>query len=123
MMNESQLAEIEERAKMASESMDDNTVALRYSEHAANNDVPLLLEALRASYNSGGGGGDLGVLLRNACKARIVRESQKLDDEGKRIAELCDDVKIHSLDVHAIRGEGSVVVTVRMLIGDQPVLT
>ncbi len=118
-LNETAVMEIEERASAAMGAMDDPEVARRYAERAAKADVPLLLEALRASYNSGGGGGDLGLLLRNALRDRVVRASARLQDDDKRSAELCDDVNILSVTVASVSGKGSVVIDIRLMVGDE----
>ena len=121
-LNETAVIEIEERASLALDALDDPEVSRDYARHAAKTDVPLLLEALRTSYNSGGGGGDFGLLLRNALRSRIVRESMQLQEDGKRLAELCDDVTILSVGVHSVKGHGHVVIDVRLTVGDEPVL-
>ncbi len=119
-LNETELLELQERASLALDSIDDPEVQRRYAAKASEHDVPKLIEALREAYRDAGGGGDFGLMLRNALKSRIMEKP--MVDEDRRIATLCDDVKLHSLNVAAIRGEGRVVVDVRLMIGDEPVL-
>jgi hypothetical protein len=122
LLNETMILELEQRAELAAEALEDPEVCRRYAAKAAKGDVPALIEALREAYNDGGGGGDLGMLLRNALKERILRAAQTLDEGSKRIATLSEDVKIHSMNVAAIRNEGRVIVDVRLMVGDEPVL-
>ncbi len=122
MVNETTLAEMEERASLAADALGDPEVAARYAKRAAEVDVPELVRALRQLFADGGGGGDLGLMLRNSLKARILRETLTLDDASKRIATMADDVVIHSMTVSAVRGEGRVIVDFRLMVGDQPVM-
>lgn len=121
-LNETELLEIEERADLASRELDDPEVSRRYADRAAKVDVPRLIEALRRTWEESGGGGDLGLMLRNALKARILQSAPTLSDDDKRIATLAEDVKIHSMQVAAVRGQGRVIVDVRLMVGDQPVV-
>lgn len=121
-LGETELLEIQERASLALDAIEDEAVRDRYARRAAEQDVPKLVMALRAAYAEGGGGGDLGLLLRNALKARIVKESGQLRDADKRIVTLAEDVKIHSMGVSAMAGEGRVFVDVRLAVGDEPVM-
>ncbi len=121
-IGETELSEIEERASLAADAMDDPEVQARYAKRAAEVDVPKLAKSLRTAYAEGGGGGDLGLLLRNALKARILKESGQLNDANKRIVTLAADVKIHSMAVSAMAGEGRIFVDVRLAVGDEPVM-
>lgn len=122
LLNETALAEIEERANLAVDAMEDPEVQARYAKRAGEVDVPQLVQSLREAYAASGGGGDLGMLLRNALKARILKGSATLGDANKRIATMADDVKIHSLSVSSVAGQGRVVVDIRMMVGDEPVV-
>lgn len=117
-MREAEIAEMEERATAAAEFLDDPAAVKSYAVQAARVDVPALIKALRDSYNAGGGGGDFGHMLREALKSRIV--SQAMGPEEKQVVELNDDVKVHSLAVSALSGDGRVYVDVRLLVGDPP---
>jgi hypothetical protein len=121
-LGETELLEIQERASLALDAIEDEAVRDRYARRAAEQDVPKLVMALRTAYAEGGGGGDLGLLLRNALKARIVKESGQLRDADKRIVTLAEDVRIHSMGVSAMAGEGRVFVDVRLAVGDEPVM-
>lgn len=117
-LREAEIAEMEERATAAAEFLDDPAAVKSYAVQAATVDVPALIKALRDSYNAGGGGGDFGHMLREALKSRIV--SQAMGPEEKQVVELNDDVKVHSLAVSALSGDGRVYVDVRLLVGDPP---
>ncbi len=117
-LREAEIAEMEERATAAAEFLDDPAAVKSYAVQAARVDVPALIKALRDSYNAGGGGGDFGHMLREALKSRIV--SQAMGPEEKQVVELNDDVKVHSLAVSALSGDGRVYVDVRLLVGDPP---
>ncbi len=117
-LREAEIAEMEERATAAASLPNDPAVWKSYAIQAARLDVPALIKALRDSYNAGGGGGDFGHMLREALKSRIV--SQAMGPEEKQVVELNDDVKVHSLAVSALSGDGRVYVDVRLLVGDPP---
>ena len=117
-LREAEIAEMEERATAAAEFLDDPAAVKSYAVQAARVDVPALIKALRDSYNAGGGGGDFGHMLREALKSRIV--SQAMGPEEKQVVELNDDVKVHSLAVSALSGDGRVYVDVRLLVGAPP---
>lgn len=123
MVNETTMTEMEDRASLAADALGDPEVVARYAKRAAEVDVPELLRALRKLYADGGGGGDLGLMLRDTLKARILKESLTLDDANRRIVSMADDVVIHSMTVSAIRGEGRVIVDIRLMVGDLPVMT
>jgi hypothetical protein len=120
-VNENEIREIEERAGLAADALEDPEVVRRYATKAAQQDVPELVEALRKAYAASGGGGDLGHLLRNALKARLVKQTPD-GSTTQRLATLSEDVEIHSLNVSAINGEPRVIVDVRLMVGDKPVL-
>ena len=117
-LREAEIAEMEERATAAASLSNDPAVWKSYAVQAATVDVPALIKALRDSYNAGGGGGDFGHMLREALKSRIV--SQAMGPEEKQVVELNDDVKVHSLAVSALSGDGRVYVDVRLLVGSPP---
>lgn len=122
MLSETELAEVEERATRALACIEDPEARTQYAKRAADTDVPLLLKALRDAYAANGGGGDLGLLLRDALKDRILAESPRLSAEDKRIAMLSDDVTIHSMAVSAMAGSQCVYVDFRLQVGEAPVL-
>ncbi len=117
-LREAEIAEMEERAKVAADALGDPAVRMAYAERASEHDIPALIAALREAYNAGGGGGDFGLMLRDALKSRIL--SQAMGPEEKQLVELNDDVKVHSLAVSAVSGDGRVYVDVRLLVGDPP---
>ena len=122
LVNETEIAEIEQRAELAADALGDPELEKKYAKRAAEVDVPKLVEGLRAAYAAGGGGGDLGLMMRNAVKARILAGAAMLNDEDRRIATLADDVQIHSMNVTSVRGEGRVIIDFRLMVGDAPVL-
>ena len=117
-LREAEIAEMEERATVAGSQPNDPVVCKSYAVQAAMLDVPALIKALRDVYNEGGGGGDFGHLLREALKSRIV--SMAMSEDEKRIVELSDDVKVHSLSVSSITRDGQVYVDVRLVVGADP---
>lgn len=118
-MIESQLREIEDRAMVIRESDEDDEVKFRYAEMAATHDVPSLARELRKAWEADGGGGNLGIMLRNALKGRIMAAPGAND--AKKSAVLAGDVKIHSLSLNSVRGQSTVWVDVRLAVGDKPV--
>lgn len=122
-MGETAILEIEQRADLASRELDDPEVCEKYAKKAAADDVPELVSALREAYSTSGGGGDLGLMMRNAVKSRVVQESNQLRPDDKRIVTLCDDVTIHSMTVSSIKGQGRVFIDFRLAVGDAPVTT
>lgn len=100
---------------MIVEDTEDDAVKIRYAETAAKHDVPTLAKELRKLWEADGGGGHLGVMLRNALKSRILKQ------EPNTPAVLAADVKIHSLSVNSVRGQTRVWVDVRLAVGDAPV--
>lgn len=121
LMGETAILEIEQRADLVSRELEDPEVCGKYAKIASQNDVPALVSALREAYSMGGGGGDLGLMLRNAVKSRIMQNAQMLNSDAQRVATLCDDVKIHSMSVNSIAGEGRVIIDFRLMVGDEPV--
>ena len=117
-LREAEIAEMEERAKVAGDAGDDPVTLRAYAVQACGHDVPALIGALREAYNDGGGGGDFGLMLREALKSRIV--SRAMGPEAKQVVELKEDVEVHSLAVSAVSGDGRVYVDVRLLVGDPP---
>ena len=117
-LREAEIAEMEERATVTAQGLGDLAQDSSYAARASQHDVPALIKALRDSYNAGGGGGDFGHMLREALKSRIV--SQAMGPEEKQVVELNDDVKVHSLAVSALSGDGRVYVDVRLLVGAPP---
>lgn len=120
-LREAEITEMEERAKTTEASQveqADLAIAHSYAVQASTHDVPALIGALREAYNDGGGGGDFGLMLREALKSRIV--SRAMGPDEKQIVELNDDVQVHSLAVSAVSGDGRVYVDVRLLVGDPP---
>jgi hypothetical protein len=108
------LVECEERAAMARSCLDDEAMCRSYAERAANADVPRLVGYIRQLLATSGG--DLGTMIREAVKSRVMRSDVLAPHDAKQTAAFHPDVVLHSLTISVI-STGSVVVDARLLIG------
>lgn len=121
MLSEVEIIDVEARAEMVSDSKDE-ALKLRYAEKAAKEDVPNLIETIRAYAAGQGGGAGFGLWLREALATRLdgALIQSGLRSEEQRIAKFADDIRVHSITVSSVAGEGRVWLDVRLAIGDPP---
>ncbi len=113
-LNETQLAEIEDRANGASETLSDAVATRQYASWVCHHDIPDLIEALKEAYNADGGGGELGFHLRKVLMPRIL--AQPMSDESRELVEFAEGVRIHGCTVSSVANEERVFVDVRLVV-------
>jgi hypothetical protein len=116
LLDESWLVEVEERAAMAREGEADPAMARAYVLCAAVNDVPKLVSLVRYMMNRDGG--DLGKLVRDAVRQRLMSSSTVAPEEVKRDAAFNPDVRVHSMSV-SVAESSQVVIDIRLITGKQ----